>query len=107
MQADNQPAGPPVESPVPGANGSSNGYGNGVVHVNAQAGPSTLRTGTPPTPPGEDVIPHASPEAVHAAEQDLAAEVAELRERERELEVERPCLFKSISPVRSSIMGRS
>lgn len=69
--------------------------------ANAQAGPSTPRTAAQPNAHinGDDVIPHASPEAVQAAEADLAAEVAGLKQREREREVERPCIFKSISPV--------
>lgn len=67
-----------------------------------------LRTGTPapqraPSPPyvpvDGAVIPPASEEAELEAEDALAREVAMLRESEREHEIEKPCIFKSISPV--------
>lgn len=69
-----------------------------------------LRTGTPapaPSPPSVPidgaVIPPES-ETEEIAEEDIRArEVAKLREEEREHEIEKPCIFKSISPVRTSL----
>ncbi|BEI92007.1 uncharacterized protein CcaverHIS019_0408270 [Cutaneotrichosporon cavernicola] len=71
--------------------------------------PSMLRTGTPapaPSPPSVPidgaVIPPES-EAEEMAEEDTRArEVAKLREEEREHEIEKPCIFKSISPAWSN-----
>ncbi|KAL1405287.1 glutamine amidotransferase subunit [Vanrija albida] len=74
-----------------------------IVPESSAAGPSTLRTGTPEgLRPDGAVLP--DPVAVTAQVEDEArsAEVAALREREREIESERPCVFKSISPAWSN-----
>ncbi|CAK9780180.1 N-terminal nucleophile aminohydrolase [Cutaneotrichosporon oleaginosum] len=69
--------------------------------------PSMLRTGTPApasplVPIDGAVIPPESETEEIAEESTRAREVAKLREEEREHEIEKPCIFKSISPAWSN-----